>query len=212
MKKRNSLKYDNIKEEKKMKTKAIFLSLLMLTSLFVVPIYAGKDVKGNDLPKGKSYNLNVIAVPNQKNANFDGGEGKRIFILQDSTTQVYVHGGDYYQVLDRDGTDGKVGTGKNDPGIVLPYMGTPLEGGHYTVDVYVRVVGYPGGKLDWTSMGYNETDGTYSVYIGSFTANKATKFSLHTSDLLNDDYQDILWTWSPNQDFKVMQLRFIEIE
>ena len=47
--------------------------------------------------------------------------GSRIFILRTGVTQVYVHRGTSYAVLDHDGTDGVIGTDRLNPGLILPY-------------------------------------------------------------------------------------------
>src|SRR5512139_386951 len=96
-----------------MKTKLI-LGVLAAVAIVGVVAIAATDDRGNGLPKGKSFNFNVIAVPKEK-GNWDdesGGNGSRIFILRDGPTQFYVHGEDStFAIVDHDGTDGKVGSG-----------------------------------------------------------------------------------------------------
>ena len=121
--------------------------VLMLTLGSGVALADKPEGNGNGAPSGKHFNLNIIGAPNQKNANFDGGNGSRIFILRTGTTTFYVNGGGSYQVLDHDGTDGSVGTGIGDPGIIFPY---DLSTGKWQVDIWVRLVGPmdPHNKLD----------------------------------------------------------------
>ncbi len=97
---------------------AIILVSLGIVPLTLTSVFAGV---GNGAPTGAHYNLNIIGVPKAKGDNFDGGNGARIFVSRTGSTQFYVHGGTSYEVLDHDGTDGKVGSGLTDPGIVFPY-------------------------------------------------------------------------------------------
>ncbi len=188
---------------------ALVLALVMAFSLSSVALAATNE-RGNGLPKGKSYNFNVIGVPNQKNWEADsfvtGGNGARIFILRTGTTQFYVHGDNITQsiaILDRDGTDGKVGISRTQPGILLPYEGT-LGAGTWECQVYVRLLGPVDSHFRWTTEVW---DGIAYVPYTSFTLNRDSKFSLRNSDILADDYQDILWTWDEKHNFRICQFR-----
>lgn len=188
-----------------MKRHFVLLStILVLSAMIVVPVFATKDVTGNGAPSGKHYNLNVIGVPNQKNANFDGGQGSRIFILRTGVTQVYVHGGTSYAVLDHDGTDGVVGTDRLNPGLILPYdAGADPT---WRVKIYVRLLGPVDSSIKWK---VEYWDGSEWVLISEFTLNreKPAKFSLKNSQILADGFEDILWTWDEKQNFRIMQMR-----
>src|SRR5512136_1845672 len=134
------------------------LSLTVLSSM-AYPVFA----TGNGAPSGQHFNLNIIGVPNQKNANFDGGEGARIFVSRTGQTQFYVHGGDSYQILDHDGTDGKVGTSLADPGIVFPYDASVTD--HtWRVEIYIRLLGPKGSEVNWASSFYDTVGGTYVLW------------------------------------------------
>ena len=184
---------------------SIFLALILVFTLTTVAL-AGPDQRGNGLPKGKSYNFNVIGVPNQKNDNFDGGNGARIFILRTGTTLFYVYGGDTFAIQDRDGTDGAVGSnrGSIDPdlaGIILPY---DTDLGVWDCDVYVRLLGPVGSSFQWKSEYY---DGDSWALISTFTLDRSTKFQLKNSQILADGYRDILWTWDQKNNFRICQFR-----
>jgi hypothetical protein len=192
---------------------AIGLVIVLLATVIPGVALADPDKRGNDLPKGKSYNFNVIGVPNQKNWDPDsydtGGNGKRIFVLRTGTTLFYVHGGDGFEILDRDGTDGKVGWGLANPGLVLPYEGT-LGDGEWKCEIYVRLLGPVDSSVRFKTTVWN---GTAYVYLGDmeFTQTKGTKFQCKTSKLLADDYQDLLWTMDQKNNFRIMQFRiFVE--
>ncbi len=185
--------------------KAIVIAAVLVVAFVAVSSFAyPAAAKGNGAPSGHHYNLNIIGVPNEKNENFDGGNGARIFVSRTGQTQFYIHGGDSYQILDRDGTDGKVGTGVDDPGIVFPYDETMNP--TWRVDIYVRLLGPKGSEVQWTSY-YYDANGAVYVLWASFTLTKNPKFQLRTGDLLANGYQDMLWTLDPILKFRLCQMR-----
>ncbi len=175
------------------------IAAIMLLSLVPTVALAQKDQTGNGTPSGPHYNLNLIGVPNAKNANFDGGNGSRIFVSRTGSTQFYVQGGGSYAILDHDGTDGVVGTSRTDPGIIFPYVD-----GEWQVQIWVRLVGPIDSSIHWTSKYW---DGYTWVLFGEFTLGKSSKFSLKTGQLLMDGYQDILWQLDPVTKFRILQMR-----
>lgn len=201
---------------------AVVLTLsLVIGSSAVMAVKPGTndDYNGNGAPSGKHYNLNIIGVPGEKNENFDGGNGSRIFVLREGRTWFYVQGGDSYAILDHDGTDGMVGGGKGDAGIIFPYSGIPGEGGEWKVQIYVRLVGPndPNNKADWASYtpeDYGLNKGTVVDPNGatwweydSFTLGKSSKFAVKTAKLLCDDFDEMLWTLDPGTKFRICQMR-----
>ena len=188
---------------------AIGLVVVLLATLIPGIALAGPNERGNGLPKGKSYNFNVIGVPNQKNwaenSTDTGGNGKRIFVLRTGTTKFYVHGGAGFEILDRDGTDGQVGWDLAHPGLILPYVGT-LGDGEWRCEIYVRLLGPIDSSVHFKSYVFN---GTAYMHIGGmeFTQDRGTKFNCRTSKLLADNYQDILWEMDQKNKFRIMQWR-----
>jgi hypothetical protein len=182
---------------------ALGISLILIVALMIsaTPALAGT---GNGAPSGAHYNLNIIGVPNAKNANFDGGNGARIFVLRTGPTQFYVHGGDSYAILDHDGTDRTVGTSISDPGIILPYDASLSP--TWRVDIWVRLVGPKGSAVNWSSY-YTDDAGVTWVLYNTFTLDKSSKFTLRTNDLLKDGYQDMLWQLDPVTKFRICQMR-----
>lgn len=156
--------------------------------------------KGNGAPSGRHYNLNIIGVPNQKNANFDGGNGARIFVDRTGQTLFYVQAGDSYQILDHDGTDGKVGQSRVSPGIILPY-----SSGEWDVEIWVRLVGPVDSEINWKSYYWDGT--SMWVKFADFNLEKSSKFSLKTGQLLANGYEDILWELNPLNKFRILQMR-----
>lgn len=193
----------------KIKQIAPIILAFLIAGILIVPVFAAPVVTaaktGNGAPSGAHYNLNIIGVPNAKNANFDGGNGARIFVSRTGQTQFYVHGGNAYQILDHDGTDGKVGSGLADPGIVFPYDSTILDQ-TWRVQIWVRLLGPKGSEVQWTSYYYDTVGETYVLW-SEFTLTKDTKFQLRTGDLLANGYQDMLWNLDPVNNFRICQMR-----
>ena len=191
----------------------IILSALALATIVGMVAIAGT---GNGAPSGQHYNLNIIGVPNPKQVDFDGGNGSRIFVSRTGSTWFYVHGGTSYDVLDRNGTDGKVGTSISDPGIVFPYEGIPGLGGQWKVQIYVRLLGPKDSTVDWSTYVPSFLAGKPTIVDGSTTwylyesfqlDRTSTKFQLKTSQLLPDAYQDVLWVLDPTNKFRIVQMR-----
>ena len=192
---------------------AIVLVVVLMATLIHGVALAGPDTKGNGLPKGKCYNLNIIGVPNTRDAEWTGGEGKRIFVLRDQKTWFFVGASDHYEVLDRNGTDGFVGERgtawlpgtkgtKGTPGIVFPYNdGTET----WQVEIYARLLGPITSEVKWKTYAFE--DGTYAVKVDEFTIPRTTKFVLRTDQLLVDGFKDILWEMYDKKDFRLLQLR-----
>ena len=184
---------------------ALALAITALCSI-AYPVFAvGNGTPGHGAPNGPHINLNIIGVPNAKNENFDGGNGARIFVSRTGQTQFYVHGGTSYQVLDHDGTDGKVGNSLAEPGITFPYDAS-VTGHTWRVEIYVRLLGPKGSEATWISYFYDEVGDAYVLW-SSFTLTKDTKFQLRTGDLLANGYQDMMWTLDPVNDFRLCQMR-----
>jgi len=179
------------------------IAMSSTTALMAIayPVFA----TGNGAPSGQHFNLNIIGVPNEKNANFDGGNGARIFVSRTGQTQFYVHGGESYQILDHDGTDGKVGTGLADPGIVFPYDAAIIDQ-TWRVQIWVRLLGPMGSEVKWSASYYDAVGDVYVLW-SEFTLTKDTKFQLKTGDLLANEYQDMLWNLDPINNFRLCQMR-----
>jgi hypothetical protein len=188
------------------------------------PMNDGENYNGNGAPSGKHYNINLIGVPDKK-ADFDGGNGARIFVDRTGKTTFYVHGGDHFEILDHNGTDGYVGTHTpgttatntttGDPGgagIIFPYDAgkTPT----WRVQIWVRLMGPKGSEVKFKSY-YYDTGGRIYVLWNEFELDKnnpPTKFSEQTGKLLRDGYQDMLWEMEPGTKFRICQMRIFLLD
>jgi len=190
--------------KKTMRKIAILAVVFALVCVAFIPVFATKTETGNGTPSGPHFNLNIIGVPNQKNLNFDGGNGARIFVLRDKPTLFYVYGNDTtsYAILDHDGTDGTVGGGVGDPGITFPYNETSDT---WQVEIYVRLVGPKDSAIHWKT--FYDYNGTAWLQVTEFDLAKSSKFALKTNQLLIDGYQDILWELDPTNNFRILQMR-----
>jgi len=195
---------------------AIVLVVVLMATLIPGVALADRDTKGNGLPKGKCYNLNIIGVPNTRDVDWTGGQGKRIFVKRTGMTKILVGASDHYEVLDKNGTDGWVGdpgTGGKpgdsgyEAGIVFPTSGS----GNTTtwdVEIYVRYLGPKASLLNWKSY-YYDTDGNAWVewYHDTWSKDTPTKFNWKTGDLLKNGYEDIMWELDPVYKFRIIQMR-----
>ncbi len=124
-----------------MKKKMIFAGFAAVMVLAMVT-WAVQEDPGNGAPSGSHYNLNIIAVPDEKAADPEGnditpGNGHRIFVLFDEKCRILLQEGDF-AVIDYDGTDGVAK-------FRLPAP-DPENDGTTTYEVYVRGLGKPAKK------------------------------------------------------------------
>lgn len=153
---------------------------------------AAVGTTGNGAPSGAHYTLNIIGVPKDKSASFDGGNGHRIFVDLGRTgavanTRINLREGDF-GVLDANGTDGTAAFQLPNP--------DPDGDGTTTYQVYVRALGKPGGKATLQSC-YEDALGTWCAvdFDGGVepvtlqrTKGGAAKFVNVSKDLLYVDY------------------------
>ena len=162
---------------------------------------AAVGTTGNGAPSGAHYTLNIIGVPKDKSASFDGGNGHRIFVDLGKTgtaanTRINLREGDF-AVLDANGTDGTAAFQLPNP--------DPDGDGTTTYQVYVRALGKPGGKATLQSC-YEDVLGTWCAldFEGGVepvtlqrTKGGVAKFSNVSKDLL---YVDHCAAWDAGAD------------
>jgi hypothetical protein len=156
---------------------------------------------GNGAPSGAHYTLNIIGVPKEKSANFDGGNGHRIFVSLGRTgaasnTRINLGPGDF-AVVDANGTDGTAAFQLPNP--------DPDGDGTTAYSVYVRALGKPGGKATMQSC-YEDGTGAWCAvdFVGGVepitierTKGKVAKFENVSKDLL---YVDYCTAWAAGDD------------
>ncbi len=209
------------------KTLIAGVSVLMAVGIGV--LFADKPsgddgYNGNGAPSGRHETINIIGVNNEKNENYDGGNGSVIFVKRTGTTTFYVHGGDNFDIVDHDGTDGYVGTKEAGtagtdgttgtpgiPGLIFPYDAGASP--TWRVQIWVRLLGPKGSEVNWTSYYYDTAGQTY-VFWDEFTLSKdgQSKFSEQTGSLLRDGYRDMLWELDPVTKFRICQMRIFLLD
>ena len=88
-----------------------------------------------------------------------------------------------------------------------------------TFDVYVRILGKPGGQIDiclndLSKVLDGEVDPDAACLIGTFSLKREggrSKFAVATNKLFDDHYDDILWTVNTNDDFRNAQFWFYAV-
>lgn len=159
--------------------------MLLLASMAILPVFAVPTVdKGNGVPNGPHFNLNIIGVPKEKKGEMSGN-GNVIFVkLWGQDTKIELQAGDSFSVLDKDGTDGRAKLQLVDPypDDVSPGINT---GEDAVYRIYIRALGTPGGNLGMTT-GFTDENGAnwYSLESINLTRTKGrSRFSDKTLEL-----------------------------
>ncbi len=209
------------------------ISWLLALALPVVIISCKKDANenmvseevtattGNGAPSGAHYNLNIIGVPKDKNPDFTGGNGHRIFVRLEGRTKILLREGDF-DVLDANGTDGTAAFQLPEP--------DAGDDGVTDYSVFVRGLGKPGGSSMMTSCYFDQqtqteycSSGEYVVTIEAHgNNNKFTNVTnqllyvwadvdgdgdLDRTELFSDPLDEYYWYYD-NSGLKLAQLRF----
>ncbi|MES3034642.1 MAG: hypothetical protein V4813_11660 [Gemmatimonadota bacterium] len=188
---------------------------------------------GNGAPSGAHYNLNVIGVSKGKSAEFDGGNGHRLFVGLGRTgasvvTNIKLAEGPF-AVLDANGTDGEATFQLPNP--VDDANGDGVDDdGKLGYSVYVRALGNPKGSASMTSC-YTDTTGTWCnagdlvVSLNRVSGNKFVDVSKQllqvcvdadgdlTYDLepiFADAEKDYFWEYT-NSGLRLAQMRFYPV-
>ncbi|MFC2171502.1 hypothetical protein ACFLU6_02590 [Acidobacteriota bacterium] len=178
--------------------------------------------KGNDVPSGSHYNLNIIGVPKDKSASMTGNNGHRIFVDLWSITKILLREGGSFKVLDANGTDGSATFQLPDPDpdddLVLAYS------------VYARALGKPGGSAKMTSCLTDDLGDTYcsTDNVVMIRGKGKSRFQNVSKELLtiyvdidsdgdldrmalfDEDLWEYYWEYD-NSGLKLAQLRFYPI-
>jgi len=208
---------------------AIVLAVTLLATLSGVAL-AGK---GNDLPSGRHYNLNLIAKDKEMPQE-ECDSGNRIFVKLDRgdrvKTKINLQAGDF-GVIDCDGTDGEATFQLPNP--------DPDNTGTTVYSVYLRLRGKPNGDIIMTTCGEYilEDNEVYcsvlQVVESRETGHGKNKFNNVSAELLYiyawvcqdppdcttykfvrvplfaDDWEGFFWDYD-NNGVRIAQLRFYE--
>ena len=156
---------------------------------------ATAEANPKDIPAGakKVYSFNVIGHPRGYTGNC--GEGHRIFVPRDANNaQVTVTNSTRWEVLEC-GANGKATLGTSDVGLF---------------DVYVRILGKPGGKINICGDQFiDPITGEVLCLAGTIDLTREkgqSKFQIAPSSLFDASLEDILWTVQTS-DFRIAQFR-----
>ena len=209
------------KESKMKKIIAVALAVVMVLASGSTVALAANNETGNGCPSGPHYNLNIIGVPKQKNADMTGNNGHRIFVPLTGKANILLQEGDF-QVLDANGTDGKASFQLPNP--------DPENDGITLYSVYARALGKPGGSSKTTPY-ITDANGTTWYSTESMILVRGTgksKFTNVTKELLyiwadldgdgdldrlplfGDAAYQYFWEYD-NSGLKLAQLRFYEV-
>lgn len=149
-------------------------------------------------PEGKKvFNFNMVGHPKDSTIPSCDNNGKRIFVESSKQTKVEV-----YQE-----TSGYDITCDDDKGGTNYALSVPVVG---TFDVYVRILGKPGGSLNIKACDLTDSE---DCLMDTFSIKRSTgksSFTIATSQLFSDEYKDILWTVDA-KNFKIAQFWFYEL-
>ncbi len=193
-----------------------------LSTFIAVMMVSGAALAGNGAPSGEHFNLNIIGVPKGKSANMSAS-GHVIFVPLAGSTKILLAEGAYFEVLDKNGTDGSAKFQLPNP--------DPDNDGITLYSVYVRALGRPGGSARMTTCA---TDPLTGEQVCSTEAMVAVRESGKQSfkdvsrqllyvyadldgdgvseryPLFDDALQDYFWQYD-NNGLKLLQMRFYPI-
>lgn len=188
---------------------------------------------GNGAPSGAHFNLNIIGVAKEKSAEFDGGNGRRIFVGLGRTgasvvTNIKLAEGPF-AVLDANGTDGEATFQLPNP--VDDANGDGVDDdGKLGYSVWVRALGNPKGSASMTTC-YTDGTGTWCnagdlvVSLNRLSGNKFVDVSkqllqvcvdldangsFDLEPIFADDEKDYFWEYT-NTGLRLAQMRFYPI-
>lgn len=195
------------------------LMLALIGFLLFSALGSGQvSAKGNGLPDGATriFSFNLIGTPGVYTGGC--GNGHRIFVERDGN-----HGhidlfddDDGWHIVDCNGTGGNTGILHTDN------VGDKDESGKY--NVYVRILGKPGGKLkicvkDKTVHGADTDDphdislcelGTIDLTRGKGNSG-GSKFAFKPSSVFASDMDGITWSTDTNKNFRIARFVVVQI-
>lgn len=173
-----------------------FVGMLTLLAALVVVPNVGANPPGVPAGYKLAYSFNMIGFPAGQEYTGGCGAGHRIFVNRDGVSRIIVRDhDDSWHVADCNATADNTGELHTD------------ELGTY--DVYVRILGKPGGQLTVCAEVLADADGLLCE-LGSFTLNREggkSQFKVQADSIFDAEYEDILWTVTTNDDYRIAQFR-----
>jgi hypothetical protein len=177
------------------------LALITLIMLTILTFAMTAHANPKNIPAGakKVYSFNVIGYPAGRTYNGGCGEGNRIFVNREANnTQIRVtNSSSGWNVLDCDATSDRTATlATYQPGLY---------------DVYVRILGKPGGTLSICADTFEDfLAGETLCLLGTIDLTRSSgqsKFQLAPAAMFDATLEDLMWTAQTNGDFRIAQFR-----
>lgn len=176
------------------RTVVLVLGLVISTSLIVASATANPP----DIPAGSKlvYKFNLIGRPDVYTGNC--GSGNRLFVLRDAhSAHILVTNGPTWDVTDCNATG--------------DHWGAISTNEVSTYDIYVRILGKPGGNLRICADTYSDyLEGETLCLLGTIDLTRGkgqSKFQVAPSSMFDASLEDIVWTVDTNADFRIAQFR-----
>ncbi len=179
------------------------LLVVLLVTVTALAMAASAFALPKDIPAGSKlvYKWNMIGYPAGQAYTGGCGNGNRMFVNRDAhNAQVLVTNGVNWDVTDCNATMDNRGEL------------TTSQAGVY--DVYVRILGKPGGHIRICADTYEDwLAGETLCLLGTIDLTRGSgqsKFQVAPSSMFDASLYDIMWTVDTNADFRICQFRVYE--
>ncbi|HEX6032048.1 MAG TPA: hypothetical protein VFY90_11510 [Tepidiformaceae bacterium] len=180
--------------------------MVAAVALWALGAFSGEAAaRGNGLPDGakRVFGFNLIGTP----GDYEGGCG--------NGARIFVERGDHHAHMDIvDDNDGWHIAQCDATGGDRAELHTDDLGSY---DVYVRMLGKPGGTLDVcvdTKLTHDaDLDGIHDCLIGSFSLTRdggQSKFGIQPDALFDASLEDLTWSMDVNDDFRIAQFIVVQ--
>jgi len=177
------------------------LALIMLIMLTILTIAVTAHANPKAIPAGskKVYSFNVIGYPAGQAYEGGCGEGNRIFVNRE-TSNAHVRV-----------TNSSAGWNVLDCNATADHTALITTGQTGQFDVYVRILGKPGGKLTLCADTFEDfAAGETLCLLGTLDLTRGSgqsKFQIAPAAMFDASLADLMWTAQANADFRIAQFR-----
>lgn len=178
------------------KAPLVAVSLVLLVAALSNVAFANPQ----DIPAGsrKVYQFNLIGYPEGQEYTGGCGNGNRLFVNRGANhAHVLVTNGSSWDVTDCNATSDNWGEL------------TTNEAGSY--DVYVRILGQPGGHLRICADTFTDHEsGEHLCLLGTIDLTRGSgrsRFGLAPSTMFDASLEDVVWSIETNSQFRLAQFR-----